>query len=208
MVLLRITFKTVLCVFSKNLAILRRVVREVLLNKLVNSCKLMKLKLILFVVVIIFFSSCKKDGKDCWQAFSPQGFTVAGLELCDKTKAEAEEAFPQYWFYRSKEKRYCWHVLLGVNDFYIWDVPESMTERLKDYNGAYQFTKVDCGSFCFCEWHEKHKSKITGQFGPTLGFGETLLSRDSCSKLFKGRIITIRETADSLITRELVEKYP
>jgi len=49
---------------------------------------------------------------------------------------------------------------------------------------------------------------ITGQFSPTGEFAETLLSRDSCNKLFVGRIITIRETADSLITRELVEKHP
>ena len=167
----------------------------------------MNLKLI-FVIAFSFLVGCKKDGKGCWQAFSPQGYTVPGLELCDKTKAEAEEAFPQYWFYRSGEKRYCWHGHLGTNDFYLWDVPESMTKRLIEYNGGYQFAKVDCESFCYCEWYEKRKSKITGQFGPTGAFGEIILSKDSCSKLFVGRVITIRETADSLITRELVEKHP
>jgi hypothetical protein len=83
-----------------------------------------------------------------------------------------------------------------------------MTKRLIEYNGGYQFAKVDCESFCYCEWHEKRKSKITGLFGLTGAFGEIILSKDSCSKLFVGRVITIRETADSLITREVVEKHP
>ena len=66
----------------------------------------MNLKLILFLLVIIFFGNCNKDGKHCWQAFSPQGYDVPGLILCDKTKAEAEAAYPQNWFYRSGEKKY------------------------------------------------------------------------------------------------------
>lgn len=168
----------------------------------------MKIKLLLFLGVIIFFNCCKKDGNGCWQAFSPQGFDVTGLVLCDQTKAEAEAAYPQYWFYQSGERKYCWYVQFGNNKFYTWDVPESMAKKQIEYNGAYQFTKVDCGSFCFCEWHEKHKSKTTGQFGPTLLVTETILLPDSCSKLSVGRIVTIRETADSLITRELVEKHP
>jgi hypothetical protein len=168
----------------------------------------MKLKLILFIVAITLFSDCKKDGKDCWQGFDPQGYDAPGLVLCDKTKAEAEAAYPQYWFYRSGEKKYCWRVQIGINTYYTWDVPESMAKKQTEYNGAYQFTKVDCGSFCFCEWNEKRKSKITGQVSPTITFAETIVSTDSCSKLSVGRIITIRETADSLITRELVGKHP
>jgi len=168
----------------------------------------MKLKLILFVTTIILFSNCRKDSKDCWQAFDPQGYDAPGLVLCDKTKAEAEEAFPQYWFYKSGEKKYCWHVQIGINDYYTWDVPESMVKKYSEYNGAYHFTKVDCDAFCFCEWHEKRKSKITGLYSPTRFISETILSTDSCSKLFVGRVITISETADSLITRELVEKHP
>jgi hypothetical protein len=195
-------------VFLRKSCYFEESVRRELLNKLVNSCRLMKLKLILFVFTIIFFSNCKKDGKGCWQAFDPQGYDAPGLILCDKTKAEAEEAFPLYWFYKSGEKKYCWRVQIGVHDYYTWEVPESMANRYKEENGAYQFTKVDCNSFCFCVWHEKRKSKVTGQFSPTGEFAETLLSRDSCNKLFVGRIITIRETADSLITRELAEKHP
>ena len=128
--------------------------------------------------------------------------------MCDKTKAEAEAAWPIYWFYRSGEKKYCWHVLIGINDYYLWDVPESMVKKYMEVNGAYQFTKVDCKSFCYCQWQEKHKSKITGLFTPTLVITENFLSADTCSKLFVGKVVTIRETSDSLITRELVEKHP
>src|SRR5436190_23669473 len=106
----------------------------------------MKIKLTLFIAVIFFLTSCKKDGKGCWQAFSPLGYDVAGLLLCDKTKAEAEAAWPQYWFHRSGEVKYCWHVQLGTNTYYAWDIPESMADKYMQTNGGYQFTKVDCAS--------------------------------------------------------------
>ena len=168
----------------------------------------MKLKLTLLLAGAIFLSSCKKDGKGCWQAFSRMGYDVAGLLLCEQTKAEAESTWPQYWFYRSGEKKYCWYVQLGTQNYYQWDMPESMAAKYEDTNGAYQFTKIDCNSFCSCEWYEKHKSKITGEFTPTYVITEILVSGDSCSKLSVGKIVVVRETSDSLITRELADKKP
>jgi hypothetical protein len=165
-------------------------------------------KLILLFAISMLFDSCKKEGKGCWQAFNPQGYDEPGLVVCDKTKAEAEVAYPSFWFYRIGEKKYCWQVQFGTNSYRTWDVPESMVKKTMEYNGAYHFTKIDCNSFCFCEWHEKHKSKITGLYDPTKLITETLLSADSCSKLSVGRVVTVRETADSLITRELTKKHP
>ncbi len=153
-------------------------------------------------------SSCRRDGKACWQAFDPQGYDAPGLVLCDKTKAEAEAQYPRFWFYKAGEKKYCWKVQLGGRTSYTWGVPESMAERQMQENGAYQFTKVDCNSFCAVEWHEKHKSKITGQFGPVRLVTETLLAADSCSRLSAGKVVVVRESSDSLITRELMKKYP
>jgi len=173
-----------------------------------NKQTLIKLKLILFLAMITFFNSCKKDGNGCWQGFIPNGVDVPGLVVCDKTKAEAEAAFPQYWFYRIGEKKYCWYVEIGITKYYIWGVPESMAKKSMDNNGAYHYTKIDCGSFCVLEWLEKHRSKITGLYDPTRGITERLVSADSCSKLFVGKVVTWRETADSLITRELIKKYP
>jgi hypothetical protein len=168
----------------------------------------MKVKLTLLLAIGIFQISCKKDGKGCWQAFDPLGYDATGLLLCDKTKAEAEAAWPQFWFYRSGETKYCWREQLGTNSYYVWGIPQSMVNKYVETNGAYQFTKIDCSSFCVCQWYEKHRSKITGLYDPTLGIVETLSSTDSCSKLFVGRIIVVRETADSLITRELIKKDP
>ena len=168
----------------------------------------MKLGQVIFLGVVILFSNCSKDGKGCWQAFDPQGNNVPGLLLCDKTKAEAEAAYPAYWFYRSGEEQYCWLVQIGSNSYRTWGVPESIANRYMQENGAYHFTKIDCKSFCYCEWNEKHKSKITGLFGPTRLISETILSADSCSKLSPGRVIVVRETTDSLITRELSRRYP
>lgn len=181
--------------------------REVLNHKMGNN-KSMKLRLTIFLAVVVLCTDCNKEGKGCWQAFDPQGYNVPGLVLCDKTKAEAEAAYPHYWFYRSSEIQYCWQVQIGTNTYRTWSVPESIAKRYEQENGAYHFTKIDCRSFCYCEWNEKHKSKITGSFGPTYFISETLLSADSCSKLFVGRVVVVRETTDSLITRELAKKFP
>jgi hypothetical protein len=164
------------------------------------------LKSILLLGLIIFLSDCKKDGKGCWQAFNPLGEDVLGLVLCDKTKAEAEVAYPQYWFYRSDERKYCWLVQIGTDTTRAWGVPESMAKKMEEVRG-YRFSKIDC-NFCFCQWVEKHKSKITGLYIPASLITEFLLSPDSCSKLSVGKVVIVRETVDSLITRELINKHP
>lgn len=62
----------------------------------------MKLNLLLLVSILFVFSNCRKDGKACWQGFDPTGYDA--VLVCDKTKTEAEAAFPQYWFYKQGEK--------------------------------------------------------------------------------------------------------
>lgn len=167
----------------------------------------MKLKLLPVVCIIALFSQCQKKDKGCWQAFDPLGYD-AGLVLCDQTKEEAEAAYPQFWFYRAGEAKYCWKVEIAGNTSYTPDVPESIAKRYMEEYGDYRFTKTGCNSFCHLQWLQKHQSKITGLFSPTRTISETLFSADSCSKLSVGRILTERETADSLITRELVSKSP
>lgn len=173
----------------------------------IRCTQLMKLLSIYFAIVL-FLSSCGKNNKACWQAFDPQGADAQGLVLCDQTKAEAEAAWPQYWFYKAGEQKFCWRVQIGSNVYNTWGVPASMAQRYMQENGAYQFTKIDCNSFCVVEWYEKHKNKITNQFGPVRSITDKNLSADSCGKLSVGRIVVVRETSDSLITRELVKKFP
>lgn len=165
----------------------------------------MKLHLIYIGIAVLFFG-CRKNEKACWQGFNPQGTDVIGLVLCDKTKAEAEAAYPQYWFYKSDEPKYCWKVEFNGQTFYARNIPQSMANRMVQQNRAYRFTRFDCNSYCSVRWAQKHKSKITGQFGPTYSIVENIYSSDSCGRLSVGRVIVYRETTDSLITRELLEK--
>ena len=161
------------------------------------------------MAIAFLFTRCQKADRECWQAFDPAAFGDApGLVLCDKTLLETETEYPQYWFYPPGEDKFCWKAQIGSVVTYIAKMPTSMTIRYKKENSSYQFTKVDCQSFCVVEWHEKHKSKVTGQFGPTRISTETILSADSCSKLSVGRVVVVRETADSLITREVAKKAP
>jgi hypothetical protein len=163
---------------------------------------------ILQLFILIFLLSCKKESKKryCWQGFQPSGGDIPGLLLCDKTEAEIQEMYPQYWFYKEGEKKYCWHVQTQQRGtFYMRHIPESIVDKMKPL-GGYNYTKVDCSSFCVWTWHEKHQSKITGLYNPTREKTETYAA-DSCSKLFLGRKITIRETADSIIYREFIEQY-
>jgi len=162
---------------------------------------------IISFTVVVFLFACKKDGKGCWQAFDTGGADVNGLIICGKTKAEAEAMHSEYWFYKVGEAKYCWQVQEPTRTAYAWDIPESMASKMTERYG-YVFTRKDCSSFCSCEWYEKHKSKVTGQYGPTLLVQEYLLSADTCNKLSIGRLVVFRETTDSLITRELARKNP
>jgi hypothetical protein len=156
---------------------------------------------------------CSKNGKGCWQAFSPQGVDVFGSSpLCDITKKEAEEHYPQYkgWFYRAGETKNCYKVTKTNDPNYInywWGIPGSMKGNMEQ---AYSviLTWIDCASFCRLIWNERHKSKTTGSIVGINAYSETLLNADSCSKLYKGRIINLWETADSIAYLELVDRYP
>ena len=168
----------------------------------------MKKTIVLSVVVALIFASCKKDGKACWQCWDAAGYDAAGVLFCDVTKAEAEEKFPGAWFYRQGEKKYCWRFEDGSRTYYVLNMPESIKDRYVTAGVYRNFTKVDCNRICYCEWIEKHKGKLTGDFNPNRGIKEFLLSADTCSKLSVGRVVIIRETTDSLITRELITKKP
>jgi hypothetical protein len=170
-----------------------------------------KALLSLFSVTFLLSATCNKTDdlpavtNPCWQAFDPLGTDVNGLLICDKTKAETEAAWPQYWFYNAVETKYCWKAQQGTNPvFYAADIPQSMADKMWALYG-YSYTKVDCSSFCKWQIIEKRKSKITGLFTPNRLYVETLFA-DTCSKLFAGKIVIYQETTDSLVTREFFKK--
>ncbi len=156
-------------------------------------------------LLFIFLISCKKDKNTCWQAFDPFGIDVTGLVLCDKTQSEAEAAYPRYMFYNTTEPKYCWKQQQANGSvYYSNSLPQSIADKLWKPFG-YTYSKIDCNSFCRWKIFEKRKSKVTGLFQPVNVYVETYAT-DTCTKLFVGRVVTIRETADSLITREFTEK--
>lgn len=161
-------------------------------------------------LIFLLSASCKKDGKGCWQCFVSLGVDQFNPPLCDVTKKEAEERYPNCWFYRAGETKYCWKATKSGDPAYpkyVWGIPESMKTNMENSHG-YTLTKFECNGFCNLGWAEKHRSKATGQIIFYRGYNEVLLSADSCSKLYKGRIINIWETTDSLAYLELVNRYP
>jgi hypothetical protein len=162
-------------------------------------------KTILFIpLMLLFCSSCKKEKKGCWQAYSEFGEVITGLEVCDKTKQEAEDSQP-YRFANTEETKYCWRVQPpGSNIYNMGDIPQSITDGISAKYG-YVYTKVPCNSFCTWELVEKRKSKITNTYSPSRSLLETFTT-DTCSKLFVGKLVIYNETADSIITREFNTK--
>lgn len=163
-------------------------------------------KTYLIVLTFLNFTFCTKEShKACWQGWSPLLFEVPGFIQCDKTKAELKAEYPGHYFSRESEEKYCWRAN-QTGDYYI-SIPQSVIEEYGSQYG-WTFTKLDCNNICYCQWLEKHRSKITGLYNPNKMIAETFLAADTCSKLFVGRVITYRETADSIITRELTQKRP
>lgn len=74
-------------------------------------------------------------------------------------------------------------------------------------NSRYTYFKIGCNSFCRWQWHEKAKHKGTGLYSPTRAGTEVYMA-DSCSKIFLGRVIIVRETVDSAYTRKFVSQEP
>jgi hypothetical protein len=120
-----------------------------------------------------------------------------------------EEKYPHWWIYNADVPSYCWRIQYQGNTFYEVNVAEAVTERRGQLFPGYTGTKLDCGSFCNITWHQKTRSKVTGLYGCcTRETKETIVNPDSCSKLYKGRVITVGETTDFITTREVFEKKP
>ncbi len=147
----------------------------------------------------------KDDDTGCWQAVELNGSKVNGLIVCNVTQAQAQTQHPQYWFYNTNEAVFCWRITNANSAaMYYSNMPESIITKLTANSGA-AAVKIDCNSYCIWQILEKHKSKITGQFNPNRQLNETFTT-DTCTKLFAGKVVTYRETVDSLITREFTKK--
>lgn len=171
----------------------------------------MKHLLAVCVILLLLSPGCSKEsGKHCWGAVDGLGNDVTfNPQPCGITKKEMEEKYPNWWIYNADEPKYCWREQYPNGTFYGINLAEAVVQRRAQLIPGYTASKIDCGSFCNLTWHERTKSKTTGQYGCCIKvIKEALFNPDSCSKLFTGRVITVSETADSITTREVFEKKP
>jgi hypothetical protein len=165
----------------------------------------MKHLLLGLVLIVALTPACKKDPKGCYQAFDPGGYNVPGLVACDKSLEELNNKFPGLWWYNQlTEETYCWKCELptGTTHYYR-QAPVSIVLKLKSRWRYTNMTRLDCNSYCIWRYYDKKKSKSTNLYSPVTGNSEMLFG-DTCNKLYNGRVIVTKETADSIYTREFI----
>jgi len=127
-----------------------------------------------------------------------------GVE-CDKTESEIQEKYGQYYD-RADAPKYCWIYTSGNG---TTSYSENITEKyvalfFNSNNGSME--KVVCG---YCQkWNTRQKImlKPSGLYS----YGSERVEQycgDICSTLYEGKLVVVRETADSVIYNELLKKY-
>lgn len=160
----------------------------------------MRTTLLLFSVLLI--CSCSKNKEHCWDIFDALGNQIK--KECGKTEKEIAEQYGIYYD-RSDAPKYCWKVVYPGNGPFGY--AENVSEKMIGIysSGALNKEKVACG---YCQnWMSRQKNlyKPTGNFAYSPAHVERYCG-DTCATIFAGRILTLRETADSLITLEFVQK--
>jgi len=155
---------------------------------------------ILFFMLLLFVS-CKKNREYCWDVFDALGNQLA--KVCDKTEAEITAEYGMY-FDRSDAKKYCWKSQYQNGPLLY---AENLSEKMAGIylHGALFLEKVACG---YCQ---KWTSRQKGLYKPNGNFAYQTVKveqycGDTCITLFPGRIIILRDTPDSLITIEFLQR--
>jgi hypothetical protein len=159
------------------------------------------MKKILLSLLLLYALSCNKNKEYCWQVYDALGNPIS--IVCNKTEAEIEAQYKPYYD-RADAKKYCWKIQYG-NGTIVY--PENFTEKMAGiyFAGAVSKEKFTCG---YCQkWisREKDLYKPTGNFIYQSVKAEVYCG-DTCSTLFPGRVIILRNTPDSLITVEFIQK--
>ncbi len=155
----------------------------------------------ILILLVLTFSACEKDKEYCWLLYDQLG-NEGGI-VCNKTEEEMEDQYGVY-FDRENATRYCWKIQYATGSP---GYPEKVTEKMAGifFQGAVTKEKIPCG---YCQ---KWASRQKDLYKPTGGFSyrpvkAEVLCGDTCATLFVGRIVTIRDTPDSLITVEFLQK--
>jgi hypothetical protein len=156
-------------------------------------------KVFFFILVLLF--ACKKNKEHCWQVYDSLGNEM-GI-VCGKTESEIQNLYGPFYD-RINATKYCWKIQYANGSV---SYPENITEKMADvfFQGASIREKIVCG---YCQkWtsREKGLKKSTGNFAYSSVRAEVYCG-DTCKTLFAGRIVILRDTPDSLITVEFLQK--
>lgn len=155
-----------------------------------------------FVIAIsIVLISCKKEKEHCWQVYDMLGNEM-GI-VCGKTESEIKTEYGSFYD-RANAPKYCWKYL---NTNGTAGYSENLTEKIAGYwfRNATHLEKVTCG---YCQtWYTREKGvlKSTGQYRYQQIRTE-LYCGDTCATIYAGRLVILRETQDSIIYHEFVQK--
>jgi hypothetical protein len=162
----------------------------------------------LSLFVFVLFSGCKKESnkRACWMIVDFSGTDVT--TICNKTEAELLECanngtcgyggtgITSCNYYKVEGEKYCWKI--GTN--YINDITENKAKLLATcFFGGATPIKIDCNQSCRL-WY--HREKKTYKPANTITYSQVraeTFCADTLSKLYQGRQIIKKETADSLI---------
>jgi hypothetical protein len=162
----------------------------------------LNMKKVLFFLFMVSLAACNKNKEHCWQVYDALGNEM-GI-VCDKTESEIQAAYGPFYD-RADAPEFCWKVSYnnGTTGYL-----ENVTEKMASYwfgNNSTGMEKVQCG---YCQkWLTRHKGvlKSTGQFAYD-PIKVMQYCDDTCSTIFPGRIILLRETSDSLIYHEFMQR--
>jgi hypothetical protein len=151
---------------------------------------------------VLMFFSCKKNIERCWQVYDGMGNEM-GI-VCGKTETEIQNLYGPFYDIPNAPK-FCWKVTYAGG---VIAYPENLTQKLVNiWHGpnAVMIEKIECG---YCQrWltREKWMKKSSGTFAYTPVQSQQYCG-DTTATIFAGRIITLRETTDSVFYHEFIQK--
>ena len=158
------------------------------------------MKRILFFASVLMLFACKKNKEHCWQVYDRSG-NAMGVE-CDKTESEIQAKYGQY-YERADAPKYCWIYTSGNGTI---NYSENITEKYVALFMNNTMEKVACG---YCQqWNTRQKIMLKPSGVYFLGGSQVQqYCGDTCSTLYAGKLVVIRENADSVIYRQFLEQY-
>ena len=160
-------------------------------------------RVLLFLMLSLFFLTCKKESTYCWEIYDAAGQALN--QVCGKTESEIKSEYPGVLYDRTDAPKFCWTIITSSGDTtYTTAMSENFVNYFYTKNGSAS-SKIDCST---CQtWFIRNKDLIKSSGGYYYGAEtRTYLCGDTTSTLFAGRMILIKETADTTYYTEFVQK--